>query len=391
MRFKKPSDISIRHISILLVTLLISKLLLVLLVILVPFDSILSEFIPPEVQFHNRRVLGIDDPQYPLLRKLSYSWDSIHYIKIAEGGYRYYDGSEYPDSMRVFNGMTQCLHSHLFMYPLLIRFLSLFTDLLVASLLVSNTASLASLVLFYVAASKYVGNDSAFKSSLLFLFYPSNMVHGMVSYSDSLFTALIIGAWLLFDGKRYFLAGFTSLIASFTRYPGALLFPIFSVLCLLRSRRGKNRMAVLNQLIVLNLFSIPLLYWLFVQIPSDTGRSLSEIELMCHGNSVGIPGSFILSTSALNAYFLYFFFLGLYCLKDVDKSLMIYSGVFLVLYASLEGNAVVSIGRYVGTIWPIYLYYGKKIDSITLYFLSMVMLVISFIMLELFVNYITII
>lgn len=140
-------------------------------------------------------------------------WDTAWYLKVAAFGYASLDGSIsfYP------------------LYPLLIGGLERLTDdYLLAALIISSLAALAVFILFFEVARAEGLNVEQAGSALLFLaFFPSAFFL-FAAYTESLFLALALGAWLAARRKRWGLAGLLGGLAALTRLQGVLLTPVLA-------------------------------------------------------------------------------------------------------------------------------------------------------------------
>ncbi len=138
-------------------------------------------------------------------------WDTGWYLKIAAFGYSPSDGTV----------------SFLPLYPGLAGGLGALTgNYLLAALLVSNLACLAALLLFYeVALGEGLSRPAALGATFFFAFFPT-FFFLYAGYSDSLFLALTLGAWLCARRKSWLLAGLLGGLATLCRLQGALLTPV---------------------------------------------------------------------------------------------------------------------------------------------------------------------
>jgi hypothetical protein len=139
-----------------------------------------------------------------------YRWDTGWYIYIAHGGYHSDDGSIiFPP-----------------LYPLAIHLTAMVLgdgNHVAASLIVSNLAVLAALILFYKIVESEFGKDLARRALIFYLIFPSAFFL-VAGYSESLFLALLLGAWLAVKQEKFLIAGFLALLASLTRSQGWTLF-----------------------------------------------------------------------------------------------------------------------------------------------------------------------
>jgi hypothetical protein len=139
-------------------------------------------------------------------------WDTAWYLKIAASGYSSGDGSI----------------AFMPLYPWLIKgagFL-LGGNLLLGAILVSNLAALVATILLYELALREIKfKTHAIQSVLAMLVFPSGFFL-LAAYSESLFLALILGAWLCARDKRWWAAGILAALGTLCRMQGALLSPV---------------------------------------------------------------------------------------------------------------------------------------------------------------------
>ena len=144
-------------------------------------------------------------------------WDTSWYLKIAAFGYDPADGTV----------------SFSPLYPWLIAGLGvLIGNYLLTALLISNLAALAVFFLFYeVARAEGLTSKQAGFAVLSLALFPSAFFL-FAAYTDALFLALALGAWLATRQKHWFLAGLLGGFATLTRLQGTLLMPVLGLLWL---------------------------------------------------------------------------------------------------------------------------------------------------------------
>lgn len=171
-----------------------------------------------------------DNPVYAaalsLLREDSFSqsfinvwarWDTSWYLKIAAFGY---------DPV---NGTT----AYLPLYPFLIAALGALTgDFMLSALIVSNLAALAVFILFYEVARVEGLNSSQAGFAVVSLAIFPTAFFFFAAYTDSLFMAFALGAWLSARYKHWLTTGILSGLATLTRMQGVLLMPVLGLLWL---------------------------------------------------------------------------------------------------------------------------------------------------------------
>ena len=378
-----------RHVLLLVSLYILSRLLMVVLVSQVHVDNVAHIIGISRYDLrHNWRVYNTSFDKLPLLEKFGYSWDSIWYVEIARNGYRLPPGyTSFPGVVTPPGLDPSCnLFYFLFMYPLSIWFFSVLMGYLPAGLFVSNASFIIAIVLFYKIALNYLDSKSALRAAVLFTLFPYNL-NVMTSYSEPLYLVFVLLSWDFFLKGRLFLTGVFAMLASLTRYPGAVLFPVL-LLIVVKNNLGTNGWRnTFSKLILLSIFCIPIIYWDYVEIPMRTGYTKIELASITWGFTV-FPGIGLVGASAIGVFFFYFAFLAAYYLKDINADLMIYSISFLIFHSSLYGFGA-SIGRYMGVIWPVFIYYGRKLDLMDVWVFSGIFLLLGGLLIELSTNMVT--
>jgi len=137
-----------------------------------------------------------------------FRWDTVWYLKIAAFGYSSQDGTL----------------AFMPLYPWLVRGLGALTgNYLLAALIISNLACLLALLLFYeVVLGEVRNNDIALWGTFLLASFPSAFFL-FTAYTDSLFLALALAAWLFARRGKWLAAGLLAALATLCRLQGALL------------------------------------------------------------------------------------------------------------------------------------------------------------------------
>jgi len=375
-------NVDARNICSLLIICMLSKALIIAAVAYVPSKEIASWLDNGTDDWrHNWRALNITSDNRPITEKLGNTFDSRGYVHISKSGYTI------DDSQQNVNLGGDCIYVWPFMYPIFIRIFSFFMDPVVAGLLVSNVASLAAVVLFYMVSSGYVGRDSAYRAGVLFALFPYNLAFWTASFSEPLYAVFVLLCWFFLLRSQLLLCGFFAMLASLTRLPGLMLFPLLSIIycIMMRHKQGLKDLAV--NTFTFNVFCLPILYWMFVQVPQGTGYSLTSLRSICVGDSIfgGFIGIF--AGSVFGILFTYFAFIGAYYLKDIDHNLMFYSLSFMAFHIIFAPVGLgVYIGRYIGVIWPLFIYYGHKFDGWDVRFYSVISVLSALLMILLHAN-----
>ncbi len=177
-------------------------------------------------------------------------WDSDWYVQIAQHGY------VWPSSRPAFFPL----------YPLLIGLLghALGGHTVLAGVLVSLAACAVAFVLFDRLARLKLGDEAANRAVIVLAVFPTTLFLGAV-YSESLFLALSLAAFLLAERGRFAAAGVAGGLAALTRPVGLALVP---ALALFAWRSRHRRQALAGVTLVPALFSLyPLALWLWIGHP----------------------------------------------------------------------------------------------------------------------------
>jgi hypothetical protein len=162
----------------------------------------------------------------PILRSLT-SWDGWYYLGIVRDGYHadpvagaYRDVAFLP------------------LFPVVVRILSApwpqFAGLV--AVIVANVAALISLGLLRRLAEPYLGRRRASVAAALMAIYPFAWAYAM-AYTESLFLALSIGAFLAAEHRRRPLAGVLLALATLCRFQGLVLVIPLAILMLRQDDR----------------------------------------------------------------------------------------------------------------------------------------------------------
>lgn len=163
-------------------------------------------------------------------------WDSDWYLRVAHGGY---DGE--PSSTPAFFPL----------YPGLVALLGriLFDNFILAGVLLSLAACAVAFVLLYRLARERLGIAGGRRAVLYLALFPTALFLQAV-YSESLYLALVLGAFVLAERGAFLGAGAAAGLAMLTRPVGIALLPALAVL----AWRAADRRAALSRLAV----SIPI-------------------------------------------------------------------------------------------------------------------------------------
>jgi hypothetical protein len=135
-------------------------------------------------------------------------WDTAWYLEIAGHGYSCYGSSAFMP-----------------LYPLLIHGLGMLAggNNLAAALLISSIASFFAFYLLYQLAKELTGSTEVARASVVALAIFPVSFFLMAGYTEALFLALAIGAYLAARRASWLLAGGLAALATLTRLQGILL------------------------------------------------------------------------------------------------------------------------------------------------------------------------
>jgi hypothetical protein len=172
-------------------------------------------------------------------------WDSVWFLRIAEHGYDTASGAAsafYP------------------LYPAALAVLgrAFFGHYVLAGIVISLAAALASFQLLYRLAEERLGADGARRAVLYLAIFPFALFLQAV-YSESLYLLLTLAAFMLAERRRFLAAGGVAGLALLTRPTGVALLPALALL----AWRERDRMRALASLAVAPLLfaAYPLYLW----------------------------------------------------------------------------------------------------------------------------------
>jgi Gpi18-like mannosyltransferase len=287
-----------------------------------------------------------------------YRWDTEWYLRIAVNGYNK-------------NGSIAFAP----LYPLLIRGFGLLLGkhFLLAAIIISNIAAIFCCILFYSEVKKSLGTNTANRSLLYFLSFPTAF-YLVSAYSESLFILFLFLVWKYAQEGSWPWVNLFIILALLTRFQGAGL--ILPLLYIWWKRDRRNKLWALSLL-----FSpVVLLIWIFyLQYILHLGYPWEVINKVWNQHSgwpwVGIVtniGTMINNSSSINLHILLDTLLAVLfiaLLVGVYKMLpkeyfLIMLVLFLPALMKIDNvNQLVSVSRYLLCLFPGFIilgYWGKN-------------------------------
>ncbi len=191
-------------------------------------------------------------------------WDTIWYSKIATEGYA--------DDVRVVFAP---------LYPLLMRAVSLVTagNVVAAGLVISSIAALASFILLYHLARE-LADERAARRALLFLAAFPTAFYLFAAYTEAVFLAFILGAFLCMRRRQWWATGILGALAAMTRTQGVLVLLPFAVAFWFQWRHNEIR---LRQSLALGLIVLGgSAHWLWLMLQFGSLEVWMQAQLVWH-------------------------------------------------------------------------------------------------------------
>jgi hypothetical protein len=157
-------------------------------------------------------------------------WDSVWFLRIAEHGYgaaQHAATAFYPLYPLALAGTGRAFGGHY----------------VVAGIVISLAAALTAFQLLYLLTETRLGAEGARRAVLYLAVFPMALFLGAV-YSESLFLALAIGAFLLGERRRWLAAGMVTGLAMLTRIAGVALLPALIVMAWRQPERWKAMLRI---------------------------------------------------------------------------------------------------------------------------------------------------
>ena len=230
----------------------------------------------------------------PTALNMHWRWDAVHYYSIAIGGYNFYYSNPMPG-----NEPTG-LPAFFPMFPLLTRIMStLLGGLrppaplpiwaaspvpLLAGVLVVHGAALLAFWLLFRLAREETGDEATARRAVLYTAIFPLAFYYAIPYTESLFLATTVGAFLAARNQQWVRAGLWGAAASATRLTGLLLLPVLLIELALAWRRGELRPPAWGRA-VLGLLLVPVGLLLFMlHLWQRTGDPLAFLHAQAFWN-----------------------------------------------------------------------------------------------------------
>jgi len=278
-------------------------------------------------------------------------FDTLWYLKIATHGYSPEDGSTvyFP------------------LYPLLIRAGGkiLLGNYLLAALIISNLAYIGLLFYLYRLTTLLLEEETARRTVVYLAIFPTTFFF-LAGYTESLFLLFTLAAFWYAHQKRWWLAGILGFLASLTRLQGVIL--ILPLLYFYFKRERQVRPTLLA------FFLIPLGTASFLFYQYSLGASLFDLyQSHLHAQFV-LPWDNVIATAQkilspegtfINVVNLTmtFVFLAMAVISfralPLAYSLYMALTIFLLLWRRTTAQPLVSMSRYVLTLFPAFIIWGR--------------------------------
>jgi hypothetical protein len=292
-------------------------------------------------------------------------WDGQWYLSIARSNYveRYPYSAAFPP-----------------LYPVVIKLLSLNrpSSMPWVAVIISNACSFIALYFLYRLVPLVINVRYRLQVCFAFMVFPALIVCTFVAYSEGLFLALTIGAYLFWKQDRFGLAAALAIGSVFTRQVGILILVIFSCAMFHEFWLKHDTKRVLRQLAatVATTAGVGALY-LFYYVRFGSPFIVSQVEasrwnqtfsaydvvqnlrlsFLGHDRITSVvPTDAIHTPVPLIAIGALILVATVICLYKRDVALAAYSLLSLLLFLSMARPW--SFVRYVAATFPLYLFFG---------------------------------
>lgn len=286
------------------------------------------------------------------------NFDGVHYLNIAQAGYRQYLEAFFP------------------LYPFLIRW---FSNYFVGSptyiaLVISHVSTFIMIILFYKLVFLY-DKKSALWSTVLFLLFPTSFFL-VAAYSDGLYLLLALLAFHFIVKHKWWQAGIIGLFASTTR-----VFGVYLLLSALYEYFSTQKRVRLVDIVALGLIPLGLVFYMmylwqlrgdplaFFHVQPVFGANRSGSELIFLPQVIwryvkilsSVPATSFLYQIATFEFLSFILSLVLIVKAwqwKLNRSYLLYS-VFVIITPTLTGT-LSSFPRYILSAFPLFFILGKS-------------------------------
>lgn len=280
-------------------------------------------------------------------------WDSFWFLDIVKNGYSYKEGQLsnipffplYPSTV----GLTSFL---LHLNPLFVGWV------------ITLTTSLLACIFLYKLVKTYHKDADPIQSVILLLIFPTAIFLNSI-FSESMFLLFSILVFYYTLKKNFLLASIFGFFAALTRFTGILLFvPVVIEYILTYKKNALNIKSLQLLLIPLGTFLFFLFhkiafgdFFLYLKVQALWGRDFfNNISNFYFGTNPAIV-NFIFDVSFL----IFGVIASIYVIKKVRLSYGIY--MLLSILVATGSGSLMSIGRYVLTLFPVFILGGMIKDK----------------------------
>ncbi len=307
------------------------------------------------------------------------TWDAQHYLYLAEEGYA-------P------NQMSNAFYP---LFPFIIKVFRplFFGNTLISGLFLSNIFSIIGLIFFYLFVKELFNSEIAFRSSLLFLAFPTCFYTSLV-YTESLFFLIIILLFYYLYQNRFLPTIILTFLLPLSRAQGILIVVPLFIFFLFRKINLKKTFSLPKKcFLFLSLIVGFIINLIIIKLTTGSYFAAFEAQKYFIGdysilNIFNIYNWFIknfinitftlheFSTSIINRIFFFFFIIALYFIyKYLDRTMFTYSLV-IGLIPAFAGDFM-SYPRYLVMVFPIFIASAIKLKKNYYIYLALFMMIIQ--------------
>lgn len=301
-------------------------------------------------------------------------WDSFWYLDIAQNGYKYQTGA---------------LSNIVFfpIYPLLIRtFMPILDNPILWGWLISLAGLFGALIYLYKLVKEFEPQVDPLEVIGFLLIFPTALFFNAV-YTESIFLFLSVACFYHVFKKNFYLAALFGVGVALTRVTGVLLF--FPIAYEYYKWKGfkisKQSLSIL--LIPATALSFFIFHWikfgdffLFFKVESLWGRNFAPNT--SHVSQLAQSGIANLSTD------IFYLAIAIAALVIAFKKLRLSYAIYmsLTLAVALASGTIMSIGRYILVLFPMYIVFASIKNTLAKQYLAFVFILLLAMNILLFVN-----